>query len=81
MMVACVAEQYGRLTVKPSKILSIAPIFNSDPVNVHIEVLCWLCGETDGLVLNLEERRDLSWLRRNDFYFVCERHRYPPVPA
>ena len=62
--------------MKPSKILSIAPIFNSDPPGVHIELLCSLCGETDGLMLNLDEPSDLSWLRRYDFYFVCGRHRH-----
>ncbi len=69
------------MLVNPSKILSIAPVFNSDPASVHIEVFCSICGETDGLLLNLEERRNLSWLRRNDFYFVCGRHHYSPVPV
>lgn len=64
--------------VNPSKILSIAPIFNSNPQSVHVEVLCSLCGEPDGLVLNLEEPRNLGWLRRHDFYFVCWRHRFVP---
>jgi hypothetical protein len=33
--------------VKPSKILSVAPIFNSDPSSLSIEVLCSLCNEVD----------------------------------
>ena len=38
--------------------------------------LCSLCDEVDTLLVNLPERAgDLSWLRRNDFYFVCGRHR------
>jgi hypothetical protein len=62
--------------LKPSKILSIAPIFNSDPTGVHIEVLCSLCDQVDILVVDLNELAgDLSWLRRQDFYFVCGRHR------
>jgi len=62
--------------VKPSKILSVAPVFNSDPPSVSIEVLCSLCDEVDILLVNLlEPAGNLSWLRGNDFYFVCRRHR------
>jgi len=61
--------------VNPSKILSVAAIFNSDPPGVRIELLCSLCEELDILVVNLDEPGDLSWLRRHDFYFVCGRHR------
>jgi hypothetical protein len=57
-------------SVKPSKILSVAPIFNSDPASVHIELSCSLCDEVDILMVNLlEPEGDLSWMRRNDFYF------------
>jgi len=63
-------------SVKPSRILSVAPIFNSDPASVHIEVSCSLCDEIDGLILNLDEPKKLSWLRREDFYFICARHRH-----
>ena len=63
-------------SVKPSKILFVAPIFNGDPASVYIELSCSLCDEVDTLLVNLPERAgDLSWLRRNDFYFVCGRHR------
>ena len=62
--------------MNPSKILSVSPIFNSNPPSVHVEVLCSLCGETDALALNLDQPGDLSWLRRDDFYFVCGRHRH-----
>jgi hypothetical protein len=63
-------------SVKPSKILSVAPIFNSDLPSVSIEVRCSLCDEVDTLVVNLNHQAgDLSWLRRDDFYFVCGRHR------
>ena len=62
--------------MKPSKILSVAPIFDSDPASVHIEVLCSLCDQVDVLVVNLNEPGNLSWLRRHDFYFVCGRHRH-----
>ena len=62
--------------VKPSKILSIAPILNSDPENVHIELSCSLCDAIDGLILNVGEPKNLAWLRREDFYFVCGRHRH-----
>ena len=62
--------------MKTSKILSVAPIFNSDPASVYIELSCSLCDEVDTLVVNQPERAgDISWLRRNDFYFVCGRHR------
>jgi hypothetical protein len=62
--------------VMPSKILSVVPITNGDPPSVSIEVLCSLCDEVDILVLNLLKPADgLSWLRKNDFYFVCGRHR------
>ena len=62
--------------MNPSKILSVAAIFNSDPSSVHIEVLCSLCSEADFLVVNLNEPGSLSWLwRQHDFYFVCGRHR------
>jgi hypothetical protein len=62
--------------VKPSKILSVAPIFNSDPASVHIELSCSLCDEVDHLIVKLDHPAgDPSWLRRNDFYFVCGRHR------
>ncbi len=77
MLAAGVAEQYRQLRspVKPSKILFVAPIFNSDPASVGIEVLCSLCDEVDMLVVNLgQPAGDLSWLRQ-DFYFVCGRHR------
>jgi hypothetical protein len=64
------------LPVKPSKILSIAPVSNSDTPNVHIELICSLCDEVDILAVNLNQPAgDLSWLRRHDFYFVCSRHR------
>jgi hypothetical protein len=59
----------------PSKILSVASVFNSDPPSVHVDVLCSLCGEADFLVVNLNEPGNLSWLWRHDFYFVCGRHR------
>jgi hypothetical protein len=62
--------------VSPSKILSVTPIFNSDPPSVDVEVICSLCGEVDILLVNLGDPGDLSWLRRNDFYFVCGRHRH-----
>jgi hypothetical protein len=39
--------------VKPSKILSVTMIFNSDPPNVHIKLLCSLRGEADALMLQL----------------------------
>ena len=44
--------------MKPSKILSVAPIFNSDPASVYIELSCSLCDEVDTLVVNhsLNER-------------------------
>ena len=75
-MVARAPARYGRLSVKPSKILSVSPVFNSDPPSVSIEVVCSLCDEVDILVVNLlEPEGDLSSLRRNDFYFVCGRHR------
>jgi hypothetical protein len=77
-MAVCVAGRYGQLrchSVNPSKILSVAPIFNSDPPSVHVEVLCWLCDQVDTLVVNLDEPGSLSWLRRCDFYFVSGRHR------
>jgi hypothetical protein len=62
--------------VKPSKILSVFPIINSDPPSVSVEVLCSLCDEVDTLVVSLLEPADnLSWLRKTDFYFVCGRHR------
>jgi len=61
--------------MNPSKILSIATIFNSDPPSVHIEVICSLCDQADVLVVNLTQPGNLSWLRRHDFYFVCSRHR------
>jgi hypothetical protein len=60
--------------MKPSRVLSVAPIFDSEPQCVHVEVLCSVCGESDALALNLEHPGDLSWLRRFDFYFVCGRH-------
>jgi hypothetical protein len=79
-MAVCVTHRYGLprepLLVNPSKILSIAPIFDSDPASVHIELLCSICGEADALVLNLEQPGNLSWFRRHDFYFVCGRHRH-----
>jgi len=63
-------------SVKPSKILSVAPIFNGDPPSVNIEVRCSLCDEVDTLVVNLNHQAgDLSWLRRDHFHFVCGRHR------
>ena len=62
--------------VKPSKIVSVFPILNSDPPMVHIELLCSVCGQADGLKLNLDDPGDVSWLRRHDFYFVCGRHRH-----
>lgn len=79
-MAANAGDRYGRrgrlLQLKPSKILSVAPIFNSDPTSVHIELSCSLCNELDILVVDLNELAgDLSWLRRQDFYFVCGRHR------
>jgi hypothetical protein len=61
--------------VKPSEIVSVAPILNSDPASVDVEVICSLCGEVDILIVNLDDPGDLSWLRRHDFYFVCGRHR------
>jgi hypothetical protein len=69
-LAVCAAHRYGRLRafpVKPSKILSITPISNSDPPSVHIEVQCSLCDEVDSLVVNLNQPGDLSWLRRHDF--------------
>jgi hypothetical protein len=66
--------------VKPSKILSVAPIFDSDPASVRIELSCSLCDEMDILSLNLKQPVGaLSWLRRHDFYFVCTRHRHLPA--
>lgn len=62
--------------MNPSKILSVPAIFNSDPPCVDVEAICSLCGEVDVLVVNLNEPGNLSWLRRNDFYFVCGRHRH-----
>jgi hypothetical protein len=68
--------------VKPSKILSVAPIFDSDPASVCIELSCSLCDEMDSLSLNLNQPVGaLSWLRRHDFYFVCMRHRHSPSSA
>ena len=62
--------------MKPSKILSVAPIFDTDPVSVRIELTCSLCDEMDILAVNLNQPAgNLSWLRRHDFYFVCGRHR------
>jgi hypothetical protein len=61
--------------VKPSRILSIGPVSNSDPPNVPVELMCSLCDEVEIVVVNLNEPGDLSWLRRHDFYFVCGRHR------
>jgi hypothetical protein len=61
--------------MKPSKVLSIAPISNSDPPSVHVELQCSLCDEVEFLEVNLNQPGDLSWLRRHDFYFVCGRHR------
>lgn len=58
--------------MKPSRVLSVAPIFDSEPQCVHVEVLCSVCGESDALALNLDHPGDLSWLRRFDFYFVCD---------
>jgi hypothetical protein len=34
-------------SLKSSKIPSVAPIFDSDPASVHIELTCSLCDETD----------------------------------
>ena len=62
--------------MKPSKVLSVSPIFNGDPASVYIEVLCSVCGEADALALNLDQPGDLTWLRRREFYFVCGRHRH-----
>ena len=80
VMAASVQEQYGRLRIlaqlKPSKILSVAPVFNSDPPSIQSEVTCSLCDEVDTLIIDLNQPAgDLAWLRRNDFYFVCGRHR------
>jgi hypothetical protein len=61
--------------MNPSKILSIAPVSNSDPPSVHIELQCSLCSQVDAVVVNLNEPGNLFWLRRHDFYFVCGRHR------
>ena len=62
--------------MKPSKILSVAPIFDTDPASVRIELTCSLCDEMDILAVNLNQPAgNLSWLRRHDFYFVCGRHR------
>jgi hypothetical protein len=60
--------------MKPSKILSVVPIINSDPLSVDIELQCSLCDEVETLILSLNPD-NLSWLRKNDFYFVCGRHR------
>jgi hypothetical protein len=54
--------------VNPSKILSVAPLLNSDPPSVHVELRCSLCDELDTLLINLTG--DLSWARRHDFYLV-----------
>jgi len=62
--------------VKPSRILSVDPIINSELSSVHIELLCSLCDGTDAVALNLDQLGDLSWLRRCDFYFFCWRHRH-----
>jgi hypothetical protein len=61
--------------MKPSKILSIVPAFNRDPSSVGIDVLCSLCEEVDTLEVSYTPESDVSWLRRNNFYFVCRRHR------
>ena len=52
--------------VKPGKVLSVAPIFNSDPASVYIEVLCSVCGEAGALALNLDQPSDLTWLLRRE---------------
>jgi hypothetical protein len=55
-MAVCLAHHCGRLEelpVKLSKTLSIDPILNNNPPGLHIDLLCSLCGETDGLMLSL----------------------------
>jgi hypothetical protein len=45
--------------VKPSKILSIVPVFNRDPSSVGIDVLCSLCEEVDTLVVSYAPESDV----------------------
>jgi len=62
VMAARATDRYGQLrscVVKPSKILSIAPILNSDPRSMHVELLCSLCDEVDSLVMNLNKSENL----------------------
>jgi len=54
LMAARLTDRYGQLRsclVKPGKIPSVAPIFNSDPPSVHIELLCSLCDQVDILIV------------------------------
>ena len=60
--------------VKPSKILSVAPVVNSDPPAVHVELSCSLCGKTDVIVLSRDEA-DKYRQPPIGFYFICFRHR------
>jgi hypothetical protein len=61
--------------VKPSTILSVAPIMNSDPPTVYIELSCSVCDEPEILIVSLADATDhFRWPER-EFYFVCERHR------
>ena len=60
--------------MKPSTILSVAPVMNSDPPAVHIELTCALCGEEEILILTVFEIGDFSQYG-DELHFVCSRHR------
>jgi hypothetical protein len=79
LMAVCLAHHCGRLEelpVKPSKTLSIDPILNTDPPGVHIELLCSLCGETDGLMLSLTNPVICRSYGDTTFILFCGRHCY-----